>query len=879
MAVEPFLEALNGTWKLAAPSADETAFPDSFPHEIPVPGLVDLARDYDFRKTRFHHYARELGADPAKGYANVDLVLEQSMWTSAVWCNRRFSAMSSEPYLPQRFPLAPLLEPGGRNQVVVRVGQYDTLPTRHMGGNDYERLEWIPGIWGDAKLHRYGAYEITGVMIVPEQDLGGCRVRVRVRRATKGKAPVLIRAAVRDARGNVVASDEAPSSFPLDGNVETEVLFHFRWPSVAAWHPDSPNLYDFTAEAFEIDSNTVPTDRAERRFGIRHMAIRGRDVLLNGERIRLRGGNVAFHRLMGDVDRGALPWDRSFARKCITEIPRANNMNCLRLHIGAMYNPWYDEADAGGMLLLEEWPFWNVTASREHVAKAFAEWLWTQNHHPSIAMWDPGNECEMGNLLEHVVPALKQLDPSRPWMHAEMDEEHPYHWALIPLHPRRAMGFTRSHEEIRDGARPSSVNEFGWFWTDGEGVTTSLTELVRQRWLPDGLTAEEHLAYQAWLVRECTEVWRRFDTASIQPFIYLSTSKGLTGNWFRGPLGDLNPKPVLRAFAESIAPLGVSYEIAGRHYLAGERVAAKLHLFNDFQHSVTIRVRFGFADANRRWLAEPQHLEMLMHPVSTRIVDLSLEAPRQTGSWRLLACTESGRDIEGVSEKHIDVLPVPHPARRFAEQRVHLVGDDAELKAFLIAHGAVLVDSMEAANTVVASGEACRVSSFEAAAKGLDGWLRAGGLLVLLQPDFGLEGSHTLAIGEGVQVTTTAHFDKDVGGYDTVAIPTAQAPAELLKGMPPLHLGYFNGGLGNIIAEESDINLGDGMERWLVCGLDRKRTAVAAVRVGKGLVVASRLQFNGRLRHTQVADSIGSDSYPRLPDPLAQQLLLNLLSS
>lgn len=876
MQSSPFHESLNGTWKLAAPNANDTAFPESFPHDIPVPGLVDLASGYDYKSARFHYYSREIGADIGQGFPHVDLVLDQSMWTTAVWCNGRFSAMTNECFLPQRFPLAGALKADDTNRLVVRIGQVDTLPTRHVAGNDYERLEWFPGIWGDARLHRYGTYQITGVLIVPEEDLGGCLVRVRVRRASKGKAPAIVRLSVRNGIG-MVAGGEA-RTIPLDGNVETEVRILLRWSSAAPWHPSTPNLYDLIAEVFEEGGSATPTDRAERRFGIRRFSVRGRDLILNGERIRLRGGNVAFHRLLGDPLRGALPWDPSFARRAISEIPRQHNMNCLRVHIGSMYAPWYDEVDASGMMLLEEWPFWNVTASPEDVYGTFSKWIWAMNHHPSIVMWDPGNECDLTPVLEQVIPAMKELDPSRAWVHAEMDEEHPYHWALIPLHPRRAMGFTRSHEEIRDGERPSSVNEFGWFWTDGEGTTTSLTEGVRQRWLPDGLSAEEHLAYQAWLVRECTEVWRRYDVASIHPFIYLSTSRGLTGNWFLGNLGDLKLKPVVKAFAESIAPLGVSYEVTGRHYLSGERVKARLFLFNDLQHQANLSVRFGFADADRRWIGDAEHLEMMMQPVSTRIIDVTFKAPFATGNWRLLACVDAVEGIGGVSEKCVEVLPTPKANDSFRQRYFHIIGDDPELSEFLRDNGATLVASAHAATTVIISGAASRSDEVSRFVAGSEEWLRNGGRLVLLQPDSGVTEVHSLRIGDSAILTTTPYFDKDAGGYDTVAIPTTQAPPALLHQMPARHLGYFNGGIGNIIAEESDISLGELQERWLICGLERKRTVVAGLRIGEGLVIASRLQLQGRLTSLEVADFIGEERYPRFPDPLAQQLLLNLLS-
>ena len=150
--------------------------------------------------------------------------------------------------------------------------------------------------------------------------------------------------------------------------------------------------------------------------------------------------------------------------------------------------------------------------------------------------------------------------------------------------------------------------------------------------------------------------------------------------------------------------------------------------------------------------------------------------------------------------------------------------------------------------------------------------------MLFLEPDFGLETPCSLELADGATLTLTPQFDPEAGGYDTVVIPTPQAPSALLHAMPRLHLGYFNGGIGNITTGESDVDLGSAAERWLVCGLERKRTAVAGLHVGKGLVVASRLQFTGRLLPGDVVDRIEGQQFARHTDPLAQQLLLNLLS-
>ncbi len=212
-----------------------------------------------------------------------------------------------------------------------------------------------------------------------------------------------------------------------------------------------------------------PLDELCTRFGMREFRATRSGFYLNGKRIFLRGGNIAFHRFLSDADRGTLPWDIKWIRRVLIDIPKRHNFNFFRNHLGQMYNRWYDVADEDGMLLQNEWQFWTVSGTKEQITKEFTRWLQDNWNHPSIVIWDPLNESSDETVQREIVPAMKKLDPTRPWESVDFLEEHPYIYSLGPVLIDRRFGYTRSLREVERSRRPTMLNEFLWWWLDKAG--------------------------------------------------------------------------------------------------------------------------------------------------------------------------------------------------------------------------------------------------------------------------------------------------------------------------------------------------------------------------------------------------------------------------
>ncbi len=392
---------------------------------------------------------------------------------------------------------------------------------------------------------------------------------------------------------------------------------------------------------------------------MREFTIREGGFYLNGERIFLKGGNIAFHRFLSDPERKLLPWDAAWVRKLLVEIPRRHNFNFMRAHIGQMYGMWYDIADEGGMLLQNEWMFWTTTGTVEQITKEFTRWLRDNWNHPSIIIWDPLNESSDKAVQTVVVPEMKKLDPTRPWESVDFLEEHPYIYSLGPVLNPEKFGFARGLTEIEESRQPAVLNEFLWWWLDRDNEPAKLTLEVVERWLGRDWTAEDLIARQSFLASELVELFRRMRVDAIQPFVYLSNSAGPTGHWFLGDIAALVPKPLLGTLKNAFSPFGVSVELWDRHFLPGEKRNVRIFIFNDEPVKKEGKVRYGFVQAGGKLAHEP-HEHVSVDPSSCSIRPSHVTFPEKPGSYELVAELTGPAGVAAASRKIVHVVDDVH---------------------------------------------------------------------------------------------------------------------------------------------------------------------------------------------------------------------------
>jgi len=635
------------------------------------------------------------------------------------------------------------------------------------------------------------------------------------------------------------------------------------------WSVGDPFLYEV---GIELIVEGKGSDRCDVKFGMREFRVNGSDFYFNGQRIFLKGGNIAFHRFLSDADRRTLPWNPEWIKRVLVDIPKAHNMNFFRNHIGQMYNRWYDIADEHGMLLQNEWMFWTTRGSKEQISKEFTRWVEDNCNHPSIIIWDALNECTDSIVQSEIVPAMKELDPTRPWESVDFVEEHPYIYSLGPVLNDRKFGFTRAMTEVEHSVKPAMLNEFCWWWLDKENNPSSLMKDVVGRWLGPAWSKDELIAHQSFLVRELVELFRRMRVDAIQPFVYLSNNAGPTANWFLGNIRDLHPKPVLAALKNAFAPFGVCIELWDRHFFAEEKRTLRVFVFNDEPHGNKGRLKYGIRSMSGEWLYKAEY-SLSVRPSGRSILPLEFHFPQNNGEYRACAELHQAERPVIVSEKPLfvfDRIAGAGPGKRIA------VFGENELGEFLrsLVADVMRFDPKEPGLpdvVIVSNGELFR-DDYQNNLTEISTLLESGKTVIIDEPEFGIGMKTIIPIAAGVELTIEKRDDVDKGGYDSYVF-ASEAKHPLWKGIAKDHLKMLNGAYGGEIVSEHHVVPDRSFNVLARCGLGLRIPAVFEVPFGKGKIIVSRIQLRGRLMASS-SDGL----YSRREDPVAQRYLLNLLA-
>jgi beta-glucuronidase len=282
----------------------------------------------------------------------------------------------------------------GDNQVTVGVDSQRSEATVPPTVTDWETYG---GLTRPVRLVEVPATYIDDAWIRLTRD-GRIRATVRLDGPAAAGAEVRIRAA----------------GLTLTGRTGGDGLWTGDVPAPRAlklWSPDSPTLYDVVVECGE--------DRLADRIGFRTLAVRGRDILLNGKPIFLRGISLHEEELGADPTRAMTP---AAARALLAEVKTGLHGNFVRLahypHSEAMTRA----ADEMGLLVWSEIPvYWRVAFGRpETLATArsmLAENILRDRNRAAIALWSVGNETPVGPernaFLQALAADVRHLDDTR----------------------------------------------------------------------------------------------------------------------------------------------------------------------------------------------------------------------------------------------------------------------------------------------------------------------------------------------------------------------------------------------------------------------------------------------------------------------------------
>ncbi len=887
---------LSGKWEIEASKNR----PETWTHSIVVPGLVDMAEpSINWEAQKCFWYKKTFTLTPSQTRSHAFLKIDQSKYGTEVWLNGKYLGSYLGCYTSHRYSAAKAINYNGENIIIVKVGTKDALPKNGAVGHDYEKKSFIPGIWGDVSLILSQNPIIERVQLIPHIDAGTAEARITLKNLEKTDQNITLSSKVFEKALGLPASDEVNTNCVLKAKEEKIFTVTIPIPKMQLWSPDNPFLYQLITK---VKAGNKEVDIESTTFGMREFKIVGSDFYLNGKRIFLKGSNIAFHRFLSDPDRKGLPWDEDWIKKILVDIPKAHNFNFFRNHLGQMYNKWYDIADECGMLVQNEWAFWVITGREKQIRKEFTQWVYDNWNHPSIIIWDAMNEphddgeISRNIIRDKIIPELKELDPTRPWECGlnpgvdfeswkpnDFSEDHPYIFSMGPALNKNNFGNSRSIEWMENSKEPTMLNEFVWFWLGKNGQPASLMGDVLPRWLGKNSTSQQRLEYQAFLASELCELFRRMEIDGIVPFVYLSIEGGCTSNWFTGDISNPGVKPIMAALKDAFAPFGVSVELWDRHFFSKEKRSINVYIFNDtYQNkSGVLNCKIVNEDGTRVFFES--NFDVTVPPVDKRVENVIWAMPSETGSYYLEAELIEDSKVVAASRKiaHVSNLIIPD---NLLSGKIMVYDPDNEILNYLTSAGLKNVSDYNSSqlsgqNILVLGEGALLDKNYKSRIDEITGFVKNGHSLIIIEPSYGINNNYEkkqYPLLSDLVIEMNKREDKSSDGYDSYCFAEDMS-FSLWNNIDKEHLKMFNGGWGGEMISQCDVSLKNIRTTTLAkSGMGLKHPNVMEAFWGKGVIVLSRIQIRGRL--TEESDP-AVDLYSRRVDVIAQQYLLNLLST
>jgi hypothetical protein len=495
--------SLSGTWRFAIDREDKGISEKWFLHELPdkiqLPGTMtengkgdDITLStkwtgsiYDssfFFRTSLARYRQEdnlkipFWLTPVKHYTGVAwyqrqislpkdwsgrhlrLFLERCHIRTTLWIDGIEVGQAGSLVAPHWFTLPPGIQQGDHVITIridnrledVNVGQDSHSVTDHTQGN------WN-GIVGRIALQATPPLFIDDIQVYPDVTRQQAKVRLTV--INTDHSPIDSKIALQAGSYNTAQKHTTATVYvsihasSRDTTVVDAVLPMGK--SMLLWDEFSPALYRLTARI----PSAAGQQQLEVSFGMREIKVTGRTIVVNGNKVYLRGdvNNCEFP-LTGYAPMNTADWKKQFA------IAKAHGLNHIRFHSWCPPEAAFTAADEAGIYLQPEGPTWpnhgtSLGDNRfidQYLYDETARILKAYGNHPSFCLFAAGNEPAGRNqakYLEAFVTRWKTEDPRRIYAAAAVGMSWPLYTGadyMIKSGPRGLNWNTIAPETVSD---------------------------------------------------------------------------------------------------------------------------------------------------------------------------------------------------------------------------------------------------------------------------------------------------------------------------------------------------------------------------------------------------------------------------------------------
>ncbi len=324
------------------------------------------------KETGFYKHTFEVPSD-WKG-KTVKIVFEGSMTDTKVKINGKSAGeMHQGGFYRFSYDISKLLKFGQENLLEVEVNKHSANASVNRA--EREADFWIFG----------GIFRPVYLEVLPTSHFS----RLAIDAKADGNFNSLVEINNPPKNASVKIEIKEKGSGIVKGTIESEMITPQSWLSgkienIESWNPEHPQLYE---AVFSLIQNGTVIFQKKESFGFRTVELREQDgFYINGKRVVFKGVNRhSFHPNSGRALSEANHLED-------IQLMKEMNMNAVRMSHYPPDERFLDLCDSLGLFVLNEVAGWQQGYDTEVGPKVIKATVLKDANHPSVVIWDHGNE-------------------------------------------------------------------------------------------------------------------------------------------------------------------------------------------------------------------------------------------------------------------------------------------------------------------------------------------------------------------------------------------------------------------------------------------------------------------------------------------------------
>ena len=330
-----------------------------------------------------------------------------------VWLNGKYIGYSQGSKLPTEFNITKAVKKG-INSIAIQIFRW--TDGSYLEAQDFWR---ISGIERDVFIYAQPKVRIQDIEILTDLDKdythGFLEVNLDLQNHEKTNKEIFVLYQLFDAQNQLIAEQE--NNTAVSPKLLKTTSFSTNIIRPKKWSAEHPNLY--TLRITTKDENRNLKEVIERKIGFRKVEIKNGLLLVNGQRITLKGVNA--HE--ANPETGHVMSEELILKDI--KLWKENNINAVRLSHYPRARRFYELCDIYGIYVVDEANLEShgmyygkyslakkANWSKAHIDR-MTRMVERDKNHPSVIIWSMGNEAGNGVVFYEGYKAIKALDKSK----------------------------------------------------------------------------------------------------------------------------------------------------------------------------------------------------------------------------------------------------------------------------------------------------------------------------------------------------------------------------------------------------------------------------------------------------------------------------------